>query len=51
MIPIARPQMGDEEKEAVWSVLSSGALAQGARVREMKVGDSRNVRPIEEILA
>jgi dTDP-4-amino-4,6-dideoxygalactose transaminase len=36
MIPIARPVMGDEEKELVWSVLSSGALAQGARVRELE---------------
>ncbi|MEX1156065.1 MAG: DegT/DnrJ/EryC1/StrS family aminotransferase, partial [Chloroflexota bacterium] len=36
MIPIARPQMGDEEKEGVWDVLSSGALAQGARVRELE---------------
>jgi perosamine synthetase len=36
VIPIARPQMGDEEKELVWSVLSSGALAQGARVRELE---------------
>ncbi|MDQ2853505.1 MAG: DegT/DnrJ/EryC1/StrS family aminotransferase [Chloroflexota bacterium] len=36
MIPIARPQMGEEEKELVWSALSSGALAQGARVRELE---------------
>jgi len=36
MIPIARPQMGEEEKELVWSVLSSGALAQGARVAELE---------------
>ena len=36
MIPIARPQMGEEEKELVWSVLSSGALAQGDRVRELE---------------
>ena len=36
MIPIARPQMGDEEKELVWSVLSSGALTQGVRVRELE---------------
>jgi dTDP-4-amino-4,6-dideoxygalactose transaminase len=36
VIPIARPQMGEEEKELVWSVLSSGALAQGARVRELE---------------
>jgi perosamine synthetase len=36
MIPIARPQMGQEEKDLVWSALSSGALAQGARVRELE---------------
>ena len=36
MIPIARPQMGEEEKELVWSAMSSGALAQGARVRELE---------------
>jgi perosamine synthetase len=36
MIPIARPQMGDEEKDLVWSAMSSGALAQGARVRELE---------------
>jgi perosamine synthetase len=36
MIPIARPQMGTEEKDLVWSALSSGALAQGARVRELE---------------
>ena len=36
MIPIARPQMGEEEKELVWSAMSSGALAQGARVQELE---------------
>ena len=36
MIPIARPTMGDEEKELVWSALESGALAQGPRVRELE---------------
>jgi len=36
VIPIARPQMGDEEKEAVWSALSSGMLAQGSRVHELE---------------
>jgi len=36
MIPIARPQMGDEEKELVWSAMSSGALAQGERVRQLE---------------
>jgi perosamine synthetase len=28
--------MGEEEKELVWSAMSSGALAQGARVRELE---------------
>jgi len=36
VIPIARPQMGDEEKELVWSAMSSGSLAQGVRVRELE---------------
>ena len=36
MIPIARPQMGEEEKQSVWSALESGALAQGGRVRELE---------------
>jgi perosamine synthetase len=36
MIPIARPTMGEEEKELVWSALESGALSQGARVRELE---------------
>jgi dTDP-4-amino-4,6-dideoxygalactose transaminase len=36
VIPIARPRMGDEEKELVWSALSSGMLAQGGRVRELE---------------
>ncbi|HEX2884163.1 MAG TPA: DegT/DnrJ/EryC1/StrS family aminotransferase [Candidatus Limnocylindria bacterium] len=36
MIPIARPQMGTEEKERVWEALSSGSLAQGPRVREFE---------------
>lgn len=33
MIPIARPLIGDEEKQAVLEVLDSGMLAQGPRVR------------------
>jgi dTDP-4-amino-4,6-dideoxygalactose transaminase len=36
VIPIARPQMGEEEKASVWSALESGALAQGSRVRELE---------------
>ena len=36
MIPIARPELGDEEKELVWKTLESGVLAQGPRVRELE---------------
>jgi perosamine synthetase len=36
VIPIARPQMGDEEKERVWEAMASGSLAQGPRVREFE---------------
>ena len=36
MIPIARPEMGAEERDAVWSALSSGQLAQGAKVKEFE---------------
>jgi perosamine synthetase len=36
VIPIARPRMGDEEKERVWEAMASGSLAQGPRVREFE---------------
>jgi perosamine synthetase len=36
VIPIARPQMGTEEKELVWSAMEAGALAQGPRVAELE---------------
>ncbi len=36
MIPIARPQMGEEEKEMVARTLDSGVLAQGPRVAELE---------------
>ena len=36
MIPIARPQMGEEEKSRVWDAMASGSLAQGPRVREFE---------------
>jgi perosamine synthetase len=36
MIPIAKPFIGKEEKEAVLSVLDSGMLAQGPRVKELE---------------
>ncbi len=36
MIPIARPQMGEEEKQKVWEAMASGSLAQGPRVREFE---------------
>ncbi|MEO8511128.1 MAG: DegT/DnrJ/EryC1/StrS family aminotransferase [Chloroflexota bacterium] len=36
MIPIARPRMGTEERDLVWSALEAGALAQGPRVHELE---------------
>ena len=36
MIPIARPQMGEEEKQRVWDAMASGMLAQGPRVAEFE---------------
>lgn len=36
MIPISRPLIDDEEKNAVLAALSSGQLAQGPRVREFE---------------
>ena len=36
MIPIARPQMGEEEKQRVWEAMDSGMLAQGPRVAEFE---------------
>ena len=36
MIPIARPQLGEDEKQRVWDAMSSGSLAQGPRVREFE---------------
>lgn len=36
MIPLASPQIGDEEKKAVADVLDSGMLAQGPKVAELE---------------
>ena len=36
MIPIARPAMGAEERDLVWSAMESGQLAQGERVRSFE---------------
>ena len=36
MIPIARPDVGQEEIDAVSDVLRSGMLAQGKRVKELE---------------
>ena len=36
MIPIAKPLIGEEEKQAVLEVLESGVLAQGPRVQEFE---------------
>ena len=38
MIPIAKPQIGDEEKQAVLEVLDSGMIAQGPRVKAFEEG-------------
>jgi len=43
VIPIARPQLGEEEKALVWSAMESGQLAQGARVAEFEAGFARYV--------
>jgi perosamine synthetase len=36
VIPIARPQMGEDEKQRVWDAMASGMLAQGPRVAEFE---------------
>jgi len=36
VVPIARPQVGQEEKDALCAVLDSGMLAQGEQVREFE---------------
>ena len=36
MIPIARPDLGQEEIDAVTEVLSSGMIAQGRKVAELE---------------
>jgi perosamine synthetase len=36
LIPIARPQMGPEERDGVWEVMRTGLLSQGARVAELE---------------
>jgi perosamine synthetase len=36
VIPIARPQMGEDEKQRVWEAMESGMLAQGPRVAEFE---------------
>jgi perosamine synthetase len=36
VIPIARPQMGEDEKQRVWEAMDSGSLAQGPRVAELE---------------
>ncbi|GAC1663568.1 MAG: DegT/DnrJ/EryC1/StrS family aminotransferase [Candidatus Limnocylindrales bacterium] len=43
MIPIARPDIGEEEITAVTDVLRSGMLAQGRRVKELEDGWSEFV--------
>jgi perosamine synthetase len=43
MIPIAKPLIGEEEKQAVMEVLSSGVLAQGPRVAAFEEAFARMV--------
>lgn len=43
MIPIAKPQIGKEEKQAVLEVLESGMLAQGPKVEEFEEKFARYV--------
>jgi len=38
VIPIARPQMGEDEKQRVWEAMDAGSLAQGPRVAELEQG-------------
>src|SRR5260221_1398752 len=38
MIHMAKPQIGDEEKQAVMEVLDSGIIAQGPRVKAFEEG-------------
>ena len=38
MIYMAKPQIGDEEKQAVMAVLDSGIIAQGPRVKAFEEG-------------
>ena len=40
VIPIARPQMGEEEKQRVWEAMASGSLAQGPRVARARGASS-----------
>jgi dTDP-4-amino-4,6-dideoxygalactose transaminase len=43
MIPVARPNLGEEEKKAVLEVLDSGMLAQGPRVKAFEEAFARYV--------
>src|SRR5687768_12139460 len=42
-IPVARPLIGDEEKQAVMAVLDSGQLAQGPKTEEFEHAFARYV--------
>src|SRR5437899_1942345 len=43
MIPIARPTLGDDELAAVKEVLSSGMLAQGAKVTTFETAFAKDI--------
>jgi dTDP-4-amino-4,6-dideoxygalactose transaminase len=42
-IPVARPLIGEEEKQAVMQVLESGQLAQGPKTQEFEEAFARYV--------
>ena len=44
MVPISRPLIGEEEKNAVMDVLNSGMLAQGKRTAELEEAFAADLR-------
>ena len=51
MIPIAKPDIGPEEIEAVTEVLRSGMLAQGKRVAEFEQARTRVRGDLDAVVA
>lgn len=51
MIPISKPYIGNEEKEAVLEVLSSGMLAQGPKVHAFEERFAKEVTKTKHAIA